>query len=104
MKMYLAQVVKGIYLLLADGSFAVYALLAGLALWLRSSSPYAQMAAVVLSARIVSYLLYPNGDPRYTAVLYVMVPVALVIAISAEISDRLSARTTGRPQTPAQTA
>jgi hypothetical protein len=104
MKMYLAQVVKGIYLLLADGSFAVYALLAGLALWLRSSSPYAQMAAVVLSARMVSYLLYPNGDPRYTAILYVIVPVALVIAVSAKISDRLSPTTDGRPQTPAQTA
>ena len=38
------------------------------------------MAAVVLGARIVSYLLYPNGDQRYTAILYVMVPVALVIA------------------------
>jgi len=46
-----------------------------------------------LSARAVSYLLYPNGDPRYTAVLYVMVPVALVIAVNAEISERLSPRT-----------
>ena len=51
------------------------------------------MAVVVLSARVVSYLLYPNGDPRYTAVLYVMVPVALVIAISAELFDRASLRT-----------
>lgn len=97
-KMYVAQVLKGVYLLLVDGSFAIYALLACLALWLRKSSPYAQMAAVVLSARAVSYLLYPNGDPRYTAVLYVMVPVALVIAVSSEISDRFSARSIGGAQ------
>ena len=90
--MYLKQVGKGVYLLLADGSFALYALLGCLALWLRRSSPHAQMAAVVLGARIVSYLLYPNGDPRYTAVLYVMVPVALVIAVAAEISDRTALR------------
>jgi hypothetical protein len=89
-KMYLKQLVKGVYLLLVDGSFALYALLGGLALWLRKSSPFSQMAVVVLGARVVSYLLYPNGDPRYTAVLYVMVPVALVIAVSTEISDRLS--------------
>jgi hypothetical protein len=89
-KMYLKQLVKGVYLLLVDGSFALYALLGGLALWLRRSSPFSQMAVVVLGARVVSYLLYPNGDPRYTAVLYVMVPVALVIAVSSEISDRLS--------------
>jgi hypothetical protein len=90
-KMYFKQVVKGVYLLLVDGGFALYALLGCLALWLRKSSPYAQMAVVVLSARVVSYLLYPNGDPRYTAVLYVMVPVALVIAVSAKIFDRPSA-------------
>ena len=76
---------KGVYLLLVDGSFALYALLVASRLWLRKSSPYAQMAAIVLGSRIVSYLLYPNGDPRYTAVLYVMVPVALVIAIAARI-------------------
>jgi hypothetical protein len=92
-KMYATQVLKGVYLLLTDGSFALYALLGSLALWLRKPSPYSQMAAVVLSARAVSYLLYPNGDPRYTAVLYVMVPVALVIAVNAEISERLSPRT-----------
>jgi hypothetical protein len=92
LKMYLAQVVKGIYLLLVEGSFALYALLVALALWLRKSSPYAQMAAIVVSARVVSYLLYPNGDPRYTAVLYVMVPVALVIAINSEITDAAAQR------------
>jgi hypothetical protein len=93
MKMYVTQVVKGVYLLLVDSSFALYALLVCLALWLRKSSPYTQMAVVVLAARVVSYLLYPNGDARYTAVLYVMVPVAIVIAVSGEISDRLSPRT-----------
>jgi hypothetical protein len=93
--MYLKQVVKGVYLLLVDGSFALYALLACLAMWLRKSSEYTQMAAVVLVARVVSYLLYPNGDPRYTAVVYVMVPIALVIAISAEIFDRSSSRPRG---------
>lgn len=86
--MYLKQVVKGVYLLLVDGSFALYALLGCLALWLRKSSAYVQMAAVVLGSRIVSYLLYPNGDQRYTAILYVIVPVALVIAIAGELADR----------------
>jgi len=92
LKMYVAQLVKGIYLLLVDGSFALYALLVALTLWIRKSSPYAQIAAVVLGARIVSYLLYPNGDPRYTAVLYVMVPVALVFAISNEINGSTALR------------
>jgi hypothetical protein len=95
LKMYLVQVVKGVYLLLVDGSFALYALLVWLALWLRRSSAYAQMAAVILGARIISYLLYPNGDSRYTAVLYVIVPVALVIAVREEISGCLLSRDTG---------
>ena len=37
--MYLKQVVKGVYLLLTDGSFALYALLGVLAVWLRRASP-----------------------------------------------------------------
>jgi hypothetical protein len=41
----------------------------------------------------VSYALYPNGDQRYTAVLYVLIPVALVLAVSSEIADRLGQRT-----------
>jgi hypothetical protein len=86
--MYLKQVVKGAYLLLVDGSFALYGLLACLALWLRRSSAYVQMAVVVLGSRVVSYLLYPNGDQRYTAILYVIVPVALVIAIAEELAAR----------------
>jgi len=46
-----------------------------------------------LGSRLVSYALYPNGDQRYTAVLYVMIPVALVLAVSSEITDRLGQRT-----------
>jgi len=89
---YLRQLVKGSYLALTEGSIAVYALLTGLAVWLKKSSPYSQMAAVVLGSRLVSYALYPNGDQRYTAVLYVMIPVALVLAVSSEIADRLGQR------------
>jgi len=100
LKMYLAQVVKGVYLLLVDSGFALYALLACLALWLRKSSLYTQMAAFVLGARVISYLLYPNGDARYTAVLYVMVPIALVIAVSGAISDGLSVHTSVSGATP----
>ncbi|MBV8514079.1 MAG: hypothetical protein JO260_02145 [Acidobacteria bacterium] len=100
MKMYLAQVLKGVYLLLVDSSFALYALLACLALWLRKSSTYTQMAAIVLGTRLVSYLLYPNGDARYTAVLYVMVPVALVIAVSGVMSDGLLVRASASDATP----
>jgi hypothetical protein len=91
--MYIKQVAKGFYLLLVDGSFALYALLACLAFWLRESSAYVQMAVVVLCARLVSYLLYPNGDQRYTAILYVIVPVALSIAIAEELADRNSLHT-----------
>jgi hypothetical protein len=85
---YLRQLVKGSYMVLTEGSFAVYALLAGFALWLKKSSPYSQMAAVVLGSRLVSYALYPNGDQRYTAILYLIVPVALLLAVSSEIADR----------------
>jgi hypothetical protein len=78
---YLHQVVRGAYLWLISGSFALYLLLGGLAIWLERSSLYANMIAAVLAARVVSYVLYPNGDQRYTAVLFVVIPVALVIAI-----------------------
>jgi hypothetical protein len=78
---YLHQVVRGAYLWLISGSFALYLLLGGLAIWLERSSLYADMIAAVLAARVVSYVLYPNGDQRYTAVLFVVIPVALVIAI-----------------------
>ena len=92
-KQYLFQFVKGAYLSLTEGSISVYALLAGLALWLRKSSPYAQMAAVVLGSRLVSYALYPNGDQRYTAIMYLIIPVALVLAVSMEMAER-TGRTT----------
>ncbi len=66
----------------------------GSPLWLRKSSPYAQMAAVaVLGSRLVSYALYPNGDQRYTAIMYLIIPVALVLAVSMEMAER-AGRTT----------
>jgi hypothetical protein len=89
---YLHQVVRGIYLWLISGSFALYLLLGGLAIWLERSSLYADMIAAVLAARVVSYVLYPNGDQRYTAVLFVVVPLALVIAIQSTLK-----RTTSLP-------
>jgi hypothetical protein len=78
---YLHQVVRGAYLWLISGSFALYLLLGGLAIWLHRSSLYTELVAAVLAARAVSYALYPNGDQRYTAVLFVLVPIALVIAV-----------------------
>jgi hypothetical protein len=78
---YLHQVARGAYLWLISGSFALYLLLGGLAIWLNRSSLYTDMVAAVLAARAVSYALYPNGDQRYTAVLFVLIPVALVIAV-----------------------
>jgi hypothetical protein len=78
---YVHQVVRGAYLWLISGSFALYLLLGGLAVWLNRSSMYSYMIAAVLAARALSYALYPNGDQRYTAVLFVLIPVALVIAV-----------------------
>jgi hypothetical protein len=78
---YLHQFVRGAYLWLISGSFALYLLLGGLAIWLNRSSLYSDMVAAVLASRAVSYVLYPNGDQRYTAVLFVLIPVALVIAV-----------------------
>jgi hypothetical protein len=78
---YLHQFVRGAYLWLISGSFALYLLLGGLAIWLNRSSLYTDMVAAVLTSRVVSYVLYPNGDQRYTAVLFVLIPVALVIAV-----------------------
>jgi hypothetical protein len=78
---YLHQVVRGAYLWLISGSFALYLLLGGLAIWLNRSSLYTDMVVAVLAARAVSYALYPNGDQRYTAVLFVLIPIALVIAV-----------------------
>jgi hypothetical protein len=78
---YVHQVVRGAYLWLISGSFALYLLLGSLAIWLHGSSLYSDMVAAVLASRAVSYALYPNGDQRYTAVLFVVIPVALVIAV-----------------------
>jgi hypothetical protein len=78
---YVHQLVRGAYLWLISGSFALYLLLGGLAIWLNRSSLYSDIIAAVLTARAVSYVLYPNGDQRYTAVLFVLIPTALVIAV-----------------------
>jgi hypothetical protein len=78
---YLHQVIRGAFLWLISGSFALYTLLGGLAIWLIRSSLYSRMVVATLVARALSYALYPNGDQRYTAVLFVLIPVALVIAI-----------------------
>jgi hypothetical protein len=83
---YLHQLVRGSFLWLVYGSFALYLLLGALAIWLRKSTNYSYMIAAVLAARVVSYALYPNGDQRYTAVLYVLVLVSLVIAIRQSVS------------------
>jgi hypothetical protein len=58
-----------------------------LALWLNRFSVYSYMTATVLGARVISYLLYPNGDQRYTGVLYVIVLVALVIGIRLRLGS-----------------
>jgi hypothetical protein len=78
---YLHQIVRGAYLWLISGSFALYLLLGGLAIWLNRSSLYSDMIVAILTTRALCYALYPNGDQRYTAVLFVVVPVALVIGV-----------------------
>jgi hypothetical protein len=84
---YVHQVVRGSYVWLYFGGFALYLLLGGLAIWLSRSSMYVDMIAAALAARILSYALYPNGDSRYTAVLFVLIPVALVIAVSQSFAN-----------------
>ena len=86
---YVHQLVRGSFLWLIYGSFGLYVLLGALAIWLSRSVVYSCMVIAVLAARIVSYALYPNGDQRYTAVLYVLVLASLVIAIrqSVPIAD-----------------
>jgi hypothetical protein len=78
---YLHQLVRGTYMWFTFGAFPLYMLLGGLAVWLNRYSIYSYVIVTVLGARILSYLFYPNGDQRYTAVLFVLVPVALVIAV-----------------------
>jgi hypothetical protein len=83
---YVHQVVRSAFLWLISGSFALYLLLGGLAIWLSRSSMYSDMIVAVLTARVLSYVLYPNGDQRYTAVLFVLVPVALIIAVRSALT------------------
>jgi len=97
---YVHQLVRGAYLWLISGSFGLYLLLGGLAVWLNRASLYSDMVAAVLAARAVSYGLYPNGDQRYTAVLFVVIPVALVIAVrlsTLQVSTSVPRRQTGEP-------
>jgi len=85
---YVHQLVRGAFLWLISGSFALYVLLGALAISLNRTSMYSYMCAAVLAARSLSYLLYPNGDQRYTAVLFVLIPVFLVIEIRSKISGQ----------------
>jgi len=85
---YLHQVIRGSFLWLIYGSFALYVLLGGLAIWLSRSAIYSYMIVAVLSARVVSYILYPNGDQRYTAVLYVLILVSLVMGVRQALTAK----------------
>jgi hypothetical protein len=85
---YLHQVIRGSFLWLIYGSFALYVLLGGLAIWLSRSAIYSYMIVAVLSARVVSYVLYPNGDQRYTAVLYVLILVSLVMGVRQALTAK----------------
>lgn len=99
---YIHQVVRGSFVWLIYGSFALYVLLGALAIWLGRSALYAYMVVAVLSARVVSYFLYPNGDQRYTAVLYIVVLVSLVIGVrqrAVAASERSLQSATQQPDT-----
>jgi hypothetical protein len=78
---YIHQIVRGAYMWLISGSFALYLLLGGLAVWLNRASLYSDMVVATLVTRVICYFLYPNGDQRYTAVLFVVIPVALIIGV-----------------------
>jgi hypothetical protein len=78
---YIHQLIRGSFVWLIYGGFALYVLLGGLAIWLGRNAMYAYVVVAVLAARVVSYFLYPNGDQRYTAVLYVVVLVSLIIGV-----------------------
>jgi hypothetical protein len=79
--LYIHQIVRGAYMWLISGSFALYLLLGGLAVWLNRASVYSDMVVATLVTRVICYFLYPNGDQRYTAVLFVLIPVALIIGV-----------------------
>jgi hypothetical protein len=83
---YLHQLARGAYLWLVEGAFCLYLLLGGLAIWLNRSSLYSFVVAAVLAARGLSYVLYPNGDERYTAVLFVLILTSLVIGVCSKMS------------------
>jgi hypothetical protein len=100
---YLHQFVRGAFLWLTAGSFALYLLLGGLAISMNRFSMYSFLCGAVLAARVVSYTLYPNGDERYTAVLFVLIPVSLIVGVrlalapSAEGPEGQTVQTTGEP-------
>jgi hypothetical protein len=79
--LYIHQVVRGAFMWLIGGSFALYLLLGGLAVWLNRASVCSDMVVATLVTRVICYFLYPNGDQRYTAVLFVLIPVALIIGV-----------------------
>jgi len=85
---YIHQVVRGAYLWLISGSFALYLLLGGLAISLNRASLYSDMIVATLATRVICYFLYPNGDQRYTAVQFVLIPVALVIGVCSAYNQR----------------
>ncbi len=92
---YLHQVVRGAYMWLISGSFALYLFLGGLAVWLNRVSLYSDMVVATLATRVICYFLYPNGDQRYTAVQFVLIPVALVIGVCLA-HDRIAAMVSGK--------
>lgn len=77
----LHQVVQATYLWFIFGAFPLY-VLAGLAIWMNPASTYFYVTVTALTARATSYVLYAHGDQRYTVVIFVLIPVALIIAIS----------------------
>jgi len=85
---YVHQIIRGSFLWLVYGSFALYVLLGSLAIWLSRSAMYSYMIVAALSSRVVSYILYPNGDQRYTAVLYVLILVSLVMGVRQTLAAK----------------
>jgi hypothetical protein len=94
---YLHQIVRGSFVWLIYGGFALYLLLAALAIWLSRSIIYSYMIVAVIVVRTLSYFLYPNGDQRYTAVLYVLTLVSLVIAVSQVMPARAAEAVANEP-------
>jgi hypothetical protein len=78
---YIHQVVRGTFMWLIGGNFALFLLLGVLAWWLDRASLYSDLVVAALATRVICYFLYPNGDQRYTGVLFVVVPIALIIGV-----------------------